>query len=209
MKKLYFITDSTKYDDEEEFLADVFAALRGGVDMIQLREKELSDDEVYERGLKIKKEADKYDTPLIIDDRVYVAKELGVGVHLGDEDMPIKEARAILDDDAIIGASVKTVERAYEAEAEGASYFGTGALFPTQTKVITRHTSLETFRAVKKSVALPVYAIPVYAIGGINERTLPELAGEDFDGICVVSAIQYAEDPEAAVKKLRAILNRL
>ena len=204
MKKLYFITDSTKYDDEEEFFADVFAALKGGVDLIQLREKELSDDEVYERALKIKKEADKYDTPLIIDDRVDVAKKLGVGVHLGDEDMSIKEARAILGDDAIIGASVKTVERAYEAEAEGASYFGTGALFPTQTKVITRHTSLETFRTVKKSVALPVYAI-----GGINERTLPELAGEDFDGICVVSAIQYAEDPEAAVKNLRAILNRL
>lgn len=204
MKTLYFITDSTKYDGEEEFLADVFAALRGGVDMIQLREKDLSDDEIYERALKIKKEADKYDTPLIIDDRIDVAKELGVGVHLGDEDMAVKDARAILGEEAIIGASVKTVERAYEAEAEGASYFGTGALFPTQTKVITRHTSLETFRAVKKSVSLPVYAI-----GGINERTLPELAGEDFDGICVVSAIQYAEDPEAAVKKLRAILNRL
>ena len=204
MKKLYFITDSTKYDDEASFFADVFAALRGGVDMIQLREKELSDEEVYERALKIKKEADKYDTPLIIDDRIDVAKELGVGVHLGDEDMAVKDARAILGEEAIIGASVKTVERAYEAEAEGASYFGTGALFPTQTKVITRHTSLETFRAVKKSVSLPVYAI-----GGINERTLPELAGEDFDGICVVSAIQYAEDPEAAVKKLRAILNRL
>ena len=204
MKKLYFITDSTKYDDEEEFLADVFAALKGGLDLIQLREKDLSDDEVYERALKIKKEADKYDTPLIIDDRVYVAKELGVGVHLGDEDMAVKDARAILGDDAIIGASVKTVDRAYEAEKEGASYFGTGALFPTKTKVITRHTSLETFRTVKKSVALPVYAI-----GGINERTLPELAGEDFDGICVVSAIQYAEDPEAAVKNLRAILNRL
>ena len=204
MKKLYFITDSTKYDDEEEFFQDVFAALRGGVDMIQLREKDLSDEEVYERALKIKKEADKYDTPLIIDDRVDVAKKLGVGVHLGDEDMAVKDARAILGEEAIIGASVKTVERAYEAEAEGASYFGTGALFPTQTKVITRHTSLETFRAVKKSVSLPVYAI-----GGINERTLPELGGEDFDGICVVSAIQYAEDPEAAVKKLRAILNRL
>lgn len=204
MKTLYFITDSTKYDDEEEFLQDVFAALKGGVDMIQLREKDLSDDEVYERALKIKKEADKYDTPLIIDDRIDVAKELGVGVHLGDEDMAVKDARAILGEEAIIGASVKTVDRAYEAEKEGASYFGTGALFPTQTKVITRHTSLETFRAVKKSVSLPVYAI-----GGINERTLPELAGEDFDGICVVSAIQYAEDPEAAVKKLRAILNRL
>ena len=204
MKKLYFITDSTKYDDEESFFADVFAALRGGVDMIQLREKDLSDDEVYERALKIKKEADKDDTPLIIDDRVNVAKKLGVGVHLGDDDMAVKDARAILGEEAIIGASVKTVDRAYEAEAEGASYFGTGALFPTQTKVITRHTSLETFRAVKKSVNLPVYAI-----GGINERTLPELAGEDFDGICVVSAIQYAEDPEAAVKKLRAILNRL
>ncbi len=204
MKKLYFITDSTKYDDEDSFFSDVFAALKGGVDLIQLREKDLSDDEVYERALKIKKEADKYDTPLIIDDRVYVAKELGVGVHLGDEDMAVKDARAILGDDAIIGASVKTVDRAYEAEKEGASYFGTGALFPTQTKVITRHTSMDTFRAIKQCAG-----VPVYAIGGINEKTLPELKGEDFDGICVVSAIQYAEDPEAAVKKLRAILNRL
>lgn len=204
MKTLYFITDSTKYDDEEDFFADVFAALRGGVDLIQLREKELSDEEVYERALRIKKEADKYDTPLIIDDRVDVAKKLGVGVHLGDDDMTVKEARAILGENALIGASVKTVERAKEAEAEGASYFGTGALFPTQTKVITRHTSMETFRAIKKCAK-----VPVYAIGGINEKTLPELKGEDFDGICVVSAIQYAEDPEAAVKSLRARMKDL
>ena len=204
MKTLYFITDSTKYDDEEDFFADVFAALRGGVDLIQLREKELSDEEVYERALRIKKEADKYNTPLIIDDRVDVAKKLGVGVHLGDDDMTVKEARAILGENALIGASVKTVERAKEAEAEGASYFGTGALFPTQTKVITRHTSMETFRAIKKCAK-----VPVYAIGGINEKTLPELKGEDFDGICVVSAIQYAEDSEAAVKSLRARMKDL
>lgn len=204
MKTLYFITDSTKYDGEEDFFADVFAALRGGVDLIQLREKELSDEVVYARALRIKKEADKYDTPLIIDDRVDVAKKLGVGVHLGDDDMTVKEARAILGENALIGASVKTVERAKEAEAEGASYFGTGALFPTQTKVITRHTSMETFRAIKKCAS-----VPVYAIGGINEKTLPELKGEDFDGICVVSAIQYAEDPEAAVKSLCAQMKDL
>lgn len=204
MKTLYFITDSTKYDDEEAYFADVFAALKGGVDLIQLREKELSDEEVYARALRIKKEADKYDTPLIIDDRVDVAKKLGVGVHLGDDDMTVKEARAILGENALIGASVKTVERAKEAEAEGASYFGTGALFPTQTKVITRHTSMETFRAIKKCAS-----VPVYAIGGINLKTLPELKGEDFDGICVVSAIQYAVDPEAAVKSLRARMKDL
>ena len=204
MKTLYYITDSTKYDDEEDFFADVFAALRGGVDLIQLREKELSDEEVYARALRIKKEADKYNTPLIIDDRVDVAKKLGVGVHLGDDDMTVKEARAILGENALIGASVKTVERAKEAEAEGASYFGTGALFPTQTKVITRHTSMETFRAIKKCAK-----VPVYAIGGINEKTRPELKGEAFDGICVVSAIQYAEDPEAAVKSLRARMKDL
>lgn len=204
MKTLYYITDSTKYDDEEAFFKDVFAALKGGVDLIQLREKELSDDDVYKRALRIKKEADKYNTPLIIDDRVDVAKKLGVGLHLGDDDMSIKEARAILGDEAIIGASVKTVERAHEAEAEGASYFGTGALFPTQTKVITRHTSMDTFRAIKQCAS-----VPVYAIGGINEKTLPELKGEDFDGICVVSAIQYADDPEAAVKSLRGLMQTL
>lgn len=204
MKTLYYITDSTKYDEEEAFFKDIFAALKGGVDLIQLREKELSDDDVYKRALRIKKEADKYNTPLIIDDRVDVAKKLGVGLHLGDDDMSIKEARAILGDEAIIGASVKTVERAHEAEAEGASYFGTGALFPTQTKVITRHTSMDTFRAIKQCAS-----VPVYAIGGINEKTLPELKGEDFDGICVVSAIQYADDPEAAVKSLRGLMQTL
>ncbi|MDY3119064.1 MAG: thiamine phosphate synthase [Peptoniphilus sp.] len=204
MKILYFITDSTKYADEDAFFEDVFAALRGGVDRIQLREKNLSDEAVYERARIIKKEADKYHTPLIIDDRVGVAKKLGVGVHLGDDDMAIKEARAILGRDALIGVSVKTVQRAREAEKEGASYFGTGALFPTRTKVVTRHTSMDTFRAIKKSVS-----VPVYAIGGINEKTLPELKDEDFDGICVVSAIQYARDPEEAVKNLRAVLSRM
>lgn len=201
MKTLYFITDSTKYDDEEAFFADVFAALKGGVDLIQLREKELSDEAVYARALRIKKEADKYNTPLIIDDRVEVAKKLGVGLHLGDDDMSIKEARAILGDEALIGASVKTVARAKEAEEEGASYFGTGALFPTQTKVITRPTSLETFRAIKEAVD-----VPVFAIGGINEETLPKLKGLPMDGICVVSAIQYAKNPEGAVKALRKLL---
>lgn len=129
-----------------------------------------------------------YDTALIVDDRIDVAYAAGCGVHLGADDLPISVARKILGDDAIIGASVKSVARALEAAEEGADYFGTGALFPTKTKVITRPTSLETFRAIKESVD-----VPVFAIGGINEETLPKLKGLPMDGICVVSAIQYAK----------------
>ena len=201
MKKLYFVTNSEAFDEEKDFFRSVESALKGGVDYIQLREKNRSDKEVLRLARELKVMTDEYDTPLIVDDRVDVAFAAGCGVHLGAEDLPIAIAREILGKDAIIGASVKSVERAYEAAEEGADYFGTGALFPTKTKVITRPTSLETFRAIKSAVE-----VPVFAIGGINEKTLPKLKGLPMDGICVVSAIQYAKDPERAVKDLRKLL---
>lgn len=201
MKKLYFVTNSEAFDDEGDFFRSVESALKGGVDYLQLREKNRTDREVLRLAKKLKAMAEEYDTPLIVDDRIDVAYAAGCGVHLGADDLPISVARKILGDDAIIGASVKSVERALEAAEEGADYFGTGALFPTKTKVITRPTSLETFRAIKESVD-----VPVFAIGGINEETLPKLKGLPMDGICVVSAIQYSKNPEGAVKELRKLL---
>ena len=168
---------------------------------MQLREKNRGDLDVLRLADALHDKARQYGTEFIVDDRVDVAKATESGVHLGTDDLPISVAREILGDKALIGASVKTVERAKEAEAEGADYFGTGALFPTTTKVITRRTSFDDFCAIKASVD-----VPVFAIGGINERTLPALKGLPLDGICVVSAIQYADDPKAAVLRLRRML---
>lgn len=204
MKKIYFVTNSEAFEREEDFFASVEGALEGGIDYLQLREKNRTDAEVLRLALRLKAMVKDYDTALIVDDRIDVAKAAGTGVHLGRDDLPVSIAREILGDKAIIGASVKSVERAREAQREGADYFGTGALFPTKTKVITRPTSFETFRAIKE-----IAEVPVFAIGGINLDTLPKLKGLPMDGICVVSAIQYAEDPKKAVKDLRNMLDRL
>ncbi|MDD7363045.1 MAG: thiamine phosphate synthase [Peptoniphilus sp.] len=204
MKSLYFVTNSEAFEREDDFFASVDSALEGGIDYLQLREKNRTDAEVYRLAMRLKEKADAHGTTFIVDDRIDVAKAVGCGVHLGRDDLPVSVAREILGEDAVIGASVKSVERAKEAEREGADYFGTGALFHTNTKVITKRTSPEMFRAIKETVR-----VPVFAIGGINRKTLPKLAGLPMDGICVVSAIQYAEDPKRAVLELREMLNRL
>ncbi|MBQ8120370.1 MAG: thiamine phosphate synthase [Ruminococcus sp.] len=197
--RIYFITDSTPYS-EQEFLARVRSALRGGVSLIQLREKERSTREYIDLAQKVGALAQEFGVPLIIDDRVDVALASGVkGVHLGQSDMPIKTARRILGEDYIIGATAKTVEQALEAYEQGADYLGVGAIYPTTTKVKTVLTSTETLDKICKAVP-----IPVNAIGGLNKDNIDVLKGIGISGICAVSAIMKADDPENAVKELSA-----
>ena len=203
MKKLdttlYFITDSTGFD-ESEFLRRVEAALAGGVTILQLREKNKTTMEYIELAEKGHELTKKYNVPLIIDDRIDVALAArSEGVHLGKEDMPIKTARRILGDDFIIGATAKTVPWALEAYDGGADYLGVGAIYPTTTKVKTVLTSTETLADICKAVP-----IPVNAIGGLNKDNIDVLAGIPIAGICVVSAIMKAESPKAAAIELRA-----
>ena len=134
---LYFITDSTNYT-EEEFLYRVEEALRGGVTLLQLREKNKSTREYIELAEKVHAIAKRYNVPLIIDDRVDVALAIQAeGVHVGAEDMPISTARRLMGDDKIVGATAKTVSRARESYEQGADYLGVGAIYPTTTKVKT------------------------------------------------------------------------
>ena len=197
--RIYFITDSTPYT-EQEFLDRVRSALRGGVSLIQLREKERSTREYIELAHKVGALAQEFGVPLIIDDRVDVALASGVqGVHLGQSDMPIKTARKILGEDFIIGATAKTVEQAVEAFEQGADYLGVGAIYPTTTKVKTVLTSTEMLDKICKAVP-----IPVNAIGGLNKDNIDVLKGIGISGICAVSAIMKADDPENAVKELSA-----
>lgn len=197
--RIYFITDSTPYT-EQEFLDRVRSALRGGVSLIQLREKERSTREYIDLAHKVGALAQEFGVPLIIDDRIDVALASGVqGVHLGQSDMPIKTARKILGEDFIIGATAKTVEQALEAFEQGADYLGVGAIYPTTTKVKTVLTSTEMLDKICKAVP-----IPVNAIGGLNKNNIDVLKGIGISGICAVSAIMKADDPENAVKELSA-----
>ena len=192
---LYFITDSTGYD-EEEFLRRTEAALKGGATLVQIREKDKSTRDYMALADKVHEVTRKYNVPLIIDDRIDVAMAVGSeGVHLGQSDMPVHIARKILGDDIIIGATAKTVEQAKEAYEQGADYLGVGAIYPTTTKVKTVLTSTETLDKICKAVP-----IPVNAIGGLNKDNIDVLKGIGIAGICVVSAIMKAEDPQKAAE---------
>lgn len=201
---LYFITDSTGFD-EDVFFEKVEQALKGGVTLVQLREKNRSTREYIHLAEKIHRLTKKYNVPLIIDDRIDVAMAVkSEGVHLGQSDMPIYIAREILGDEYIIGATAKTVPQATQAYEQGADYLGVGAIYPTTTKVKTVLTSTETLNDICKSVP-----IPVNAIGGLNKDNIDVLKGIDIAGICVVSAIMKAEDPQIAAEQLKEAASKL
>ena len=195
---LYFITDSTNYS-EEEFLQRVSGALKGGVSLIQLREKEKTTREYISLAKKVHEQTKKYNIPLIIDDRVDVALAIGAeGVHVGQSDMPVSLARKLMGENKIVGATTKTVPQAIEAYEQGADYLGVGAIYPTTTKVKTILTSTDTLLEICNHVK-----IPVNAIGGLNKDNIDILKGIPIAGICVVSAIMKANDPKEAAILLR------
>ena len=201
---LYFITDSTLYT-EEEFLIRAEDALRGGVTLVQLREKEKSTREYIALAEKLHAVTKRYSVPLIIDDRIDVALAVNAeGVHLGQSDMPVSVARKILGNNFIIGATAKTVPQAIEAYENGADYLGVGAIYPTTTKVKTVLTSTDTLADICKAVP-----IPVNAIGGLNKNNIGILEGINIDGICAVSAIMKADSPQTAAKELKSATIKL
>ena len=201
---LYFITDSTNYD-EEEFLRRTEEALKGGVTLLQLREKDKTTREYISLAEKVHRLTTQYKIPLIIDDRIDAAQVIGAeGVHLGQSDMPIDAARKILGDGFIIGATTKTVPQALEAFGQGADYLGVGAIYPTTTKVRTVLTSVETLNAICHAVP-----IPVNAIGGLNKNNVGILKEIPIAGICVVSAIMKAESPKTEAEILLTLAKEL
>ena len=172
----------------------------GGATLLQLREKNKTTREYISLAEKVHMLAQKYAVPLIIDDRVDVALAVDAeGVHLGAEDMTVAQARKILGDGKIIGATAKTVPWAQDVYGQGADYLGVGAIYPTTTKVKTVLTSTETLADICKAVP-----IPVNAIGGLNKNNIDVLAGIPIAGICVVSAIMKAESPGTACVELKA-----
>lgn len=195
---LYLVTDSMQFE-EACFLNKIEAACKGGVTLVQLREKERSGKDFYSLAKKVKAMTDIYDIPLIINDRVDIALAIdAAGVHLGQNDLPIDIARRILGPNKIIGATAKTVPQALKAMKEGADYLGVGAIYPTTTKVATVITEVSTLNEICK-----VISCPVVAIGGLNQSNCDILKGSPIAGIAVVSAIMKAEDTKQATQQLK------
>lgn len=196
---LYAITDRS-WLKGRSLAQDVEQAILGGSTIIQIREKNISDEEYIKRASEILPVCQKYNIPLIINDRVSVAKALGCGVHLGASDGDIKQAREILGKDAIIGATAKTIETAKLAEESGADYIGSGAVFGSETKTDAKPMNLEFFAEICKSVN-----IPVVAIGGINQNNAFKLKNTGLAGICAVSGIFAQQDIKKSTQNLYKI----
>lgn len=195
---LYLVTDSS-YHTEKSLLRTVEEACKGGVTLVQLREKNKGGREYLDKAFKVKEITDRYNVPLIIDDRVDVALACdAAGVHVGASDIPVAVARKLMGPDKIVGATAKTVEAAVKAYEDGADYLGVGAIYPTTTKVVTILTKVSTLKDICEAVP-----IPAVAIGGLNAGNMDVLEGAGMSGMAVVSAIMKAEDPKKNARELK------
>ena len=198
MLLLYAVTDQA-WVGKQTLLEQIEDALKGGVTMVQLREKKLDEESFVEEAIQVRELCHKYNVPLIINDNVDVALKSGAdGVHVGMEDAPVAEIRKRVSSDFIIGATCKTVEQAKIAEAAGADYMGVGAVFPSPTKTNAVRITNEQLREIIASVS-----IPAVAIGGISYDNVCEIKGSRVSGVAVVSAVFGAEDIEKATMLLK------
>ena len=183
-------------------LADkVEEALRGGVTLLQYREKKLTGDALLREAIEIRRRCDEFRVPLIINDNVELALACGAaGVHLGQSDMPAKKARELLGNERIVGVTARTVELAKKAEQDGADYIGSGAVFSTSTK----KDAVSLDHAVLRDICASV-GIPVVAIGGIGEKNIKALAGTGVAGFAVVSSVFGAQDTRRAAERLATL----
>ena len=193
---LYLITDLS-YGEEA-----VAAALRAGVDYVQLREKNVSSAEYLRRARKMRELSSAFQTKLIINDRVDIALLCEAdGVHLGQEDIPVSDARGLMGPDAVIGATAKTPQQAALAQSQGADYLGSGAWFPTNTKKdavpITKKRYMEILQATD---------IPNVAVCGITSGNCRIPLDCQADGVGVSGGIMGAENIAEEISRLRMAL---
>lgn len=201
---LYLCTDSRLMSCKtvEE---SVEKAVMGGCTVVQLREKNASSLELFQLAERVKRVTDKYNVPLIINDRLDICQAVdAAGVHLGRSDLPCREARRILGGEKLIGISAATPEEAAQAQADGADYLGVGAVFATSTKSDTRHVDREDILKIRQAVT-----IPFVVIGGINAQNVLTLGGLGIDGAAVISAVISQQDITAAARELRGSLRQV
>jgi thiamine-phosphate pyrophosphorylase len=199
---LYLVTDRELFGNRP-IPELVKAAVKGGVTVIQLREKDLSSREFLAEALEVKKELKNTNIPLIINDRIDIALAADAeGVHLGNNDMPVEYAKKILPPGKIIGISAESVEDAVTADSKGADYIGVSPIFTTPTKPeLETGLGLQGLRQIRM-----VTRLPLVAIGGLNKSNAVEVVKNGADGIAVVSAICAAPDPQKAAEELANVI---
>ena len=195
---LYLVTDRNCLNGKNLF-ESVDNAIKGGVTVVQLREKLASSREFYTVGMKLKEITKYYNVPLIINDRVDIALALDAdGVHVGQDDLDAEMVRKLIGNNKIVGVSTKTIEQALQAKHSGVDYLGVGAVFPTRTKQDTSELSFDEISCICKAVD-----IPVLGIGGISQENVAKLNKIGLEGICVVSAILSNQDCKLAASNLK------
>lgn len=196
---IYLVTDEACLHGRP-LLECVEEALAAGVTLVQYRAKAADGGVLYAEACKLKELCDKYNVPLIINDRLDIALAVGAaGVHLGQDDLPCAVARRLLGEDFIIGVSAHNQAEAVQAVSEGADYLGCGAVFGTATKHDVAKLGLENLRAIRKAVA-----VPMVGIGGITADNYAEVLATGANGAAIVSGILAQDDIGAVVKKLVA-----
>ena len=201
---LYAVTDRTWVKDTT-LMDQVKEALEGGITFLQLREKHLSKEEFIKEAREMKELSKEYKVPFVINDNIEVALAVDAdGVHIGQDDMSVEEARKLLGEDKIIGVSAHNVEEAIKAQKGGADYLGVGAVCATSTKKDANVVSKEEIKKICHTVE-----IPVVAIGGIKKENIKTLEGTDVDGVAVVSAIFAAKDIKKDTKQLRSLVEEM
>ncbi|MGC9318619.1 MAG: thiamine phosphate synthase [Armatimonadota bacterium] len=194
---LYFAADAGLLHGEQ-IMAVTRAALEGGVVLVQLRAKAMPAAEMTPLARALVGQCRDFGVPMLVNDLPEVALEAGAaGVHLGQEDMAVAQARRMLGGEAIIGATTPTVEAVRRAEVEGADYVSAGPMFPSPTKPEKPVAGPELARRLRAETELPLCVI-----GGITAQNVGELAGCGLDLVCVISAIASAERPREATEKL-------
>lgn len=198
--QLYAVTDRS-WVGKLSLYQQIEQALQNGVTCVQLREKNLTKEEFLQEALQIRELCKSYNVPFIINDDVEIALHCNAdGVHIGQDDMDIRQVREIAGKNFIIGVTAHNVEEALQAQAQGADYLGLGAVFVTSTKGNTIPLPLDTLKEICSKVS-----IPKVAIAGITASNILKLSGTGIDGVAVVSAIFGAEDIPTATAHLRKL----
>ncbi|GAB3697863.1 thiamine phosphate synthase [Halorubrum pallidum] len=202
--RTYLVTQSSRSAGRDTE-AVVEAAIDGGVDVVQLREKDRSARDRYELGRRLREVTAAASVPLLVNDRVDLAAAIDAdGVHLGQSDLPVEVARERLGSDAVVGCSTSTVAEAEAAAAAGADYLGVGAVYGTVSKDVPEEKNgigTEPVAAIADAVD-----VPVFGIGGITAENARPVVEAGATGAAVISAITAADDPTAATAALGEVI---
>ena len=201
---VYLVTDRDLMSTEtlEEAVEE---AIKGGCTLIQIREKECSSLDFYNTAVNVKKITDKYNIPLLINDRLDIAQAVNAaGVHVGQSDLPLTIVRKILGDDKIIGVSAGNLEEALTAEKNGADYIGVGAVYATGSKKDATAVTMEEVKKIRNNIK-----IPMVVIGGVNKERIKDFKDVDIDGVAIISAIIAQKDIKKAAEEIKDEFNKI